>query len=272
MILEMSKFLSLFILLTMFSIKSNAKIVGILTERFLINNDVCEDCGFENSDSYILDSKVINAVKFSCEKNDIMVVMIPNKDSDASNYVKNLDGIVIPHYKIPINPKIYGQHSTFSDKILIQHTSQYETQIIKSFIDAKKPILGINRGMQVINISHASGNLMQKIPKNLGKHNLDQDETHEVLIGENAMISGFFLNQKSIQTNSIHSQAVDEIGKGLVVSGKSIEGLTEAIESSEKDFFEIGVQWNPENLSSIDDVRVFDAFCRAVKNFPKTKN
>ncbi len=243
----------------------NAKIVGILAERFLINRDVCDSCGFDKTDSYILDSDILNAVKFSCEKNGIMVVVLSNQDSSAMEYAKNIDGLVIPDYKIPVNAKLYGQHSILSESILIQNTSQHEIQIVRSFVDAKKPILGINRGMQVLNIAHSGGTLMQEIPKNFGKHELDRDEKHLINVEKNTILSKIFQIEKQgeAMVNSSHSQAIDVIGKGLIVTAKSEHGLIEAIESEDKNF-ELGIQWNPESLNSIEDVHIFDAFCKAV--------
>ena len=258
--------LIIFIIAIITATNVNAKIVGILTERFVSRDDVCRDCGFQNSDIYVLNSNIVNALKFSCAKHNIKFVSILNNDTDAKIYAKSLDGIVVPDYKMPINPKLYGKSGGKYEKSLQSHISQYDMDIVKESIEAKKPLLAINRGMLLLNVIYG-GTLIGDVSTKFKNHNLSIGEKHEVLIEKKSKLGSVVFDNKidRLEVNSFHSQGIDNLGDGLISSSKSIDGLTESIESEGPEFV-VGVQWNPEYLMSSYDVELFDKFCKIVAN------
>ena len=75
------------------------------------------------------------------------------------------------------------------------------------------------------------------------------------------------LNKTEIDVNSKHNHAIDKIGDGVLVYGISPkDGVPEMIEIKGYPKFLVGVQWHPEFLSTDDDVKLLQAFCKAVVN------
>jgi putative glutamine amidotransferase len=256
--------LIIFIIAIIITGNVQAKVIGILTERFISRDDVCKDCGFQNSDIYVLNSNIVNALKFSCVKYNIKFVSILNNDTDASYYAKTIDGIIVPDYKMPINPKLYGKSGGRYEKSLQSHISQYDMDILKESIEAKKPVLAINRGMLLLNVIYG-GSLMNDVTAKFKNHNLSIGEKHEILIEKKSKLGNIIFDDKieKLEVNSFHTQGIDTLGDGLKISSKSIDGSIESIESNGSNFV-IGVQWNPEYLMSSYDVELFDKFCKVV--------
>ena len=135
------------------------------------------------------------------------------------------------------------------------------------------PVLGICRGVQLLNVA-AGGSLYQDIPSQLpdaARHNFDWtgttslDPTHRVqLDGDSLLAKG--LGRTQWITNSFHHQAVKEPGDGFRVTGRSDDGVVEAIERP-SGRFAIGVQWHPEEMVGTDALarRLFDIFVEATR-------
>jgi putative glutamine amidotransferase len=139
-----------------------------------------------------------------------------------------------------------------------------EMMALSQAMKDRKPILGICRGYQVINIA-LGGTLFQDlscIAEKILDH-ADPRQTgkvfHRVRVVKNTRLYGI-VNSAAINTNSSHHQGIDKLGKGLQASAFSSDGLIEAIEHSDFDFL-IGVQWHPEaTIKREHSRRLFKAF------------
>jgi putative glutamine amidotransferase len=127
-----------------------------------------------------------------------------------------------------------------------------EISLFKKAYEKRIPILGICRGMQVINVA-LGGTLYQDINmqvKNSAGHRFQNSIIvqlhHKVEIIEGSKLYNI-LGKKDITVNSFHHQSIKDIGKGLRATAYSNDGIIEGIESSKLDFL-IGVQWHPEEL------------------------
>ena len=116
--------------------------------------------------------------------------------------------------------------------------------------EQKKPIFGICRGFQVLNVAFG-GSLYQDIPSQVPGsicHSQSQDlrnvPTHKVTMDENSVL-GKILG-KEIYTNSFHHQGIKKVGEGLRIVGSTNDGIPEALES--EDGLVYAVQWHPEDL------------------------
>jgi putative glutamine amidotransferase len=119
--------------------------------------------------------------------------------------------------------------------------------LCQAFIKAGKPILGIGRGMQVINVVFG-GTLYQDIPIVLQiPHPVGVD--HMVSLTEGSALNK--LLGPSAKVNSFHHQAVKEVGNGLKVTAVSEDGVIEALEHESLPVF--GVQWHPETFATDDE-------------------
>jgi len=129
-----------------------------------------------------------------------------------------------------------------------------ELQLLKWAIADNKPVLGICRGMQLINVG-LGGSLYRHIPDDLptaANHTLSQDEkdfrhvAHRLKLKPKSQLAEI-LGTTDIDANALHHQAIKELGDGLVVTAHAEDGIIEAIELPGKNFV-IGVQSHPEAL------------------------
>lgn len=129
------------------------------------------------------------------------------------------------------------------------------------------PIFGVCRGLQIINIA-CGGSLYHDLTKqrpDLKRHDYigpmyKRDQiSHDVTFPENSCLARIFGDRVGV--NSMHHQGVENMGTGLSVSATSVDGLTEAVESTDSSFV-LGTQWHPEELVKYDDRHslVFDDF------------
>ncbi|MEG0423554.1 MAG: gamma-glutamyl-gamma-aminobutyrate hydrolase family protein, partial [Erysipelotrichaceae bacterium] len=123
--------------------------------------------------------------------------------------------------------------------------SEIETldfQAIAAFVDLNKPILGICRGLQSLNV-YFNGSLFQHI--NESQHQINHEHRHRVKQTSPSFLNGLY--PASFEVNSYHHQCIDQLGEGLNVCATSLEGYIEAIEHCEKPI--LGVQWHPEKCN-----------------------
>ena len=167
-----------------------------------------------------------------------------------------------------IDPAYYGEDIDGAVNFDPQRDTA-EFKLAKAFIDAKKPIMGVCRGHQLLNVVFG-GTLYQNI-ENAKEHSSfsDYDLTHTVTAKENTFITELY--GESFTVNSIHHQAVKKVGDGLEVimtasDGKTIEGL------KHKTLPIFSVQWHPERMccsqkrdDTIDGQIIFEYFINMCK-------
>jgi putative glutamine amidotransferase len=147
-----------------------------------------------------------------------------------------------------------------------------EIQMLKWAVAEDKPVLGICRGMQLINVA-LGGTLHKHIPDDLptardhelSVHNKDMRHLAHQLALEPGSHLARILGTTHIVANTLHHQAVDKLGEGLIVSAHAEDGIIEGIELPDKRFV-IGVQSHPEALEeSIEPLwqTLFKAFIEA---------
>lgn len=185
-------------------------------------------------------------VPFLDESSHLSVHRVPVDD-----LVQLLDGLVLQG-GIDICPETYGQ--TLRDPAWAGDAirDRYELQLLDAFIKAGKPVLGVCRGAQLINV-HYGGTLVQDIPSMWRGAIIHQDTqrydrlTHEIRFEPGSALAGFYGEQaQPPRVTSIHHQCVDRLGEGLVVEARSpADGVIEAIRRPGPGFV-LGVQWHPE--------------------------
>jgi putative glutamine amidotransferase len=204
----------------------------------------------------------INAVaNFS----DCLPILIPTAwqsieliDAPISNITKRLNGIILPGAVSNIYSGLYsnsishvGPKDTIRDK--------YALSLISAAIAANVPILGICRGMQEINVAFG-GTLIASIHEHPGRkdHRSNKDipfverylPSHNIILSEHSWLKQYLaskiVSNSKIPVNSLHSQGIGRLGKGLTVDAISEDGVIEAISYSDKKTNIIGVQWHPE--------------------------
>lgn len=125
-----------------------------------------------------------------------------------------------------------------------------------------KPVLGICRGCQVLNVA-AGGSLFQHISSSLcHQQNAPRNYViHDIVVMEDSLLIGV-LGRQTLRVNSFHHQAVHKTAPGLKASAWAPDGVVEAVESEMHPFW-LGVQWHPEALTDQLSDRLFRAFVKA---------
>lgn len=172
------------------------------------------------------------------------------------------DGLLLPGGG-DMDPKFYGQERipACGEPNLLRDAA--EPLLLRAFLAADKPVLGICRGIQVMN-AVLGGDLYQDIkPFEQLPHNDHWAKVHTVTVRRGTLLSRI-LGQDTVLVNSQHHQAVDRVVPGFTLAALSEDGIVEAIEKPDARFC-LGVQWHPEWLSDADPAMqgLFDAFVNA---------
>lgn len=163
--------------------------------------------------------------------------------------VIDCDGLLIPGGD-DIDPKFYGQSKSQLCGKQNPLRDQLDPALLKAFLPTGKPILGICRGMQMLNV-HLGGTLHQDI-KSLQTvcHQQPKAQTkvvHTANVTEGSRLHRI-LGKNKIGINSLHHQAADKLGKDLAVCAMSEDGFVEAMELQGHPFC-LGLQWHPEMMA-----------------------
>jgi putative glutamine amidotransferase len=169
-------------------------------------------------------------------------------DAPYRRMVEALDGIILTGGEDP-SPHLYGEAPQHGLGEVAYERDLAELALIRLAVELKKPILGICRGMQILNVA-LGGTLIQDIPRQVpgsyqhAQKGSKQYGTHTVRLEPGFLASAF--GQTEVFVNSSHHQAVKDPAPGFTVTGRAGDGVIEAIES--ENGLMIGVQWHPERM------------------------
>lgn len=141
------------------------------------------------------------------------------------------------------HPKFYGQEINGAVDIDIAR-DEAEYALCKAYIEARKPVFGICRGYQLINIVFG-GDMYQHI-ESASRHTsgAETDLVHKVVAEEDSIL--YKLYGKEFSVNSHHHQAINNVAEGFKITAVSDDGVIEAIQHEKLPVF--GVQWHPERM------------------------
>jgi gamma-glutamyl-gamma-aminobutyrate hydrolase PuuD len=178
----------------------------------------------------------------------------------AADAVDRLDAVVLAG-GADLDPSHYGAAPHPRTGAPRPERDAAEIAVLRRALDLGIPVLGVCRGMQVLNVA-LGGTLTQHVPDAVGHdgHNPSPGVfgTVEVTLDPDSRV-GRALGP-TMEVRCHHHQAVDRVADGLVVTGRAADGTVEAVERPGRAFV-VGVQWHPEQQSA--DARVFAALVRA---------
>ncbi len=196
---------------------------------------------FANYESWIKSSGRAEVVRLDEERNNA---------SEAAE----CDGIVLSGGQ-DVHPDLYGrpeQADSFALTDLLPSRDRFEYEVIRATLAAGKPMLGICRGLQVMNV-FTGGTLVPDIPtvmNNAGHgKNAGKDQLHDITVANHSKL--FQITGKtSGRVNSAHHQAAGRTGKDLRVTAVAEGGITEAIEWAQPQGkpWLLLIQWHPERM------------------------
>ena len=213
---------------------------------------------------------------------DVLVFMIPTVNTNGllhpsnirlRDYAKHLDGLVLQG-GADVSPQTYSELATRPEWGGDRARDMYELELLHEFIEADKPVLGICRGCQLINVAFG-GTLYQDIASDVPSaiahvNDLYDSHRHTIHFPDGSSLAKLFNGHATPLVNSIHHQAVREIGRELnieAVSGQ--DSIVEAIRYRKASFV-MGLQWHPEfhragGTELLDCTPILDSFLKAAR-------
>ena len=200
---------------------------------------------------YATGQRYVSAIE---DAGGLPVILSPGlSDETLRAAFERLDGLLLSGGG-DIDPLIYGEEPHETIWGLDMHRDRAELSMARWAAERQKPVLGICRGTQVLNVA-LGGSLVQDIesmlPQSL-QHMFDQATTprekitHSITVNGDSLL-GALLQSSMAQVNSWHHQSVKRLASGLKVVATAPDGIVEAIEIPGHRFA-LGVQWHPEWL------------------------
>jgi len=195
--------------------------------------------------------------------------------------VQRCDGVLLTGGE-DINPKIYAPElpEALAKTVgpLEPDRDVWEQLLIEEIFAQRKPVFGICRGCQMLNVALGGTLLVDiptQVPNTLDHRRMDRrtEPVHAVNIAPDSLLAGI-IGQPSLGVNSTHHQAIDELAPGLRAVAESPDGIIEAVELLEPGRlpFMLAVQFHPERLIDSDGVflQLFRSFIEACAATPRT--
>lgn len=146
----------------------------------------------------------------------------------------------------------------------IPERDAFEMKITREILAKDKPILGVCKGAQMLNLA-ADGDMYQDIHRQLKGELIQHSQKaanyapiHTVELMKGSLIHRL-AGEKTIRVNSYHHQANRKPGKHFIISGKARDGVAEVVESTVHRFA-LGVQWHPEHMKDVVSKKIFRGF------------
>lgn len=191
------------------------------------------------------------------------------EDADLKQVLKMVDGVVLTGCKLDLEPVRLGFERHPATRPMPSRREDFDRRLAKLAYEMKVPTLAIGAGMQTLNVV-CGGTLFQHIPEAILKALHHRDPVEDCLRHTIEMVPGSRMDviygPGEIRVNSDHHMAVDQVAPCFRASATSLDGVIEAYESVDDNWWCLGVQFHPENQSaSALDMQVFEAFIAGVK-------
>lgn len=198
-------------------------------------------------------------------------VILPNVlgEEEIEQYAQRIDGLYLTG-GYDINPLLFGEEPHQELGAVTPGRDHFELKIINQTLQLNKPILGVCRGCQILNIA-VGGSMYQDIYGQINRELLQHAQQAPAAHGSHIVnvLRGSLLyrltGEEKLQVNSRHHQANRSVIDTFQISGQANDGVVEAIESKEHPFV-LGLQWHPENMAAANDqqsLNIFQGFIEA---------
>jgi putative glutamine amidotransferase len=196
-------------------------------------------------------------------------VVVPplGKEIDLDAWLDRLDGFVLTGSAFDLDPRRLNMPPHLSVQPMAERRFENDRLLVRRLLQRRIPLLAIGLGVQQVNVA-CGGTLFVHLPEEMPRSMPHRDPTgaphrHLVLIEPNTRIEEIY-GAGEIRVNSSHHQAIRQVGEGLRVGARAADGVIESIESTDPDWFCVGVQWHPESeTASALDLQLFEYFVQA---------
>ena len=198
-----------------------------------------------------------------------MLVPPAADDADVKAYLGMADGLLLTGSQFDLDPVRLGMDRHPATRPMPLRREDFDRRLAEAAIAQRMPILAVGGGMQLLNVL-LGGTLHQHLPEDLPRalHHRDTVEDtlrHLLEPVEGTRVASIY-GHGEIRVNSHHHMAVESVAPEFLASAHTPDGVIEAIEAKDEDWFCVGVQWHPENESSSAlDMQVFDAFLESCR-------
>ncbi|BBF43595.1 para-aminobenzoate synthase, amidotransferase component [Lachnospiraceae bacterium KM106-2] len=190
-----------------------------------------------------------------------VVLTVQEEDEAIRAQLERVDAIVLSG-GYDITTQLYGEEPMWEQGFVYPKVDQFYMKTIKIARKLGKPILGICKGIQAVNVA-LGGSLYQDINRQVQgsmKHSQSsprQYGTHRIKIEKDSFLGECLAEE--VLVNSFHHQSVKQLGAGLRITARASDGVIEGIESTEGSFV-TAVQWHPEMMASHGDKEMIGLF------------
>lgn len=206
-----------------------------------------------------------------------VVAPVTGDEEEIDALIELADGVLFSGGE-DVHPKYYNEVISVSNMKIINRRDEFEIKLARKILEDSRPVLGICRGMQVLNVA-AGGTLYQDIDTYVDtdvSHSnpgfFKWDISHYVNIEKNTRLYDIYRNEKNA-VNSFHHQAVREAAERFRVSAWAEDGIIEGMEL-ESDRFFVMVQWHPEMMQDKfeDELEIFRHFVKSAEDYKNKRN
>lgn len=240
-------------------------IIGILASVLLMETGV-----FPGLERTYVNHDYVQAVELAGGI-PVLLPVIENEE-DVERQLAGVDALILSG-GYDLQPRCYGEEPLEEMGFVWPEMDHHQLAAAKAARRLHKPMLGICRGMQILNVAFG-GTLYQDIGKQTasGQQHVQkgrrQFSSHQVLVETESLLADI-IGAGSVPVNSFHHQAVKDPADGFRISARAQDGIVEAIEAARADWI-IGVQWHPEMMAQRDET-MLKIFKRLVKEANKRR-
>ncbi|MDC0934686.1 gamma-glutamyl-gamma-aminobutyrate hydrolase family protein [Pirellulales bacterium] len=197
------------------------------------------------------------------------VVLPPYEDlQDIEHLVERLQGLLLIG-GADLDPRRDGWMLHPTVRLQDPRREIFDRHLVRVAAQRRLPTFGIGAGLQLLNVS-LGGNLFLHLPEDMPaalphKDPLDPAHRHTLEIAAGSIMDRVY-GDGELRVNSMHHMAIDEVAPGFTVTARCPDGVVEAIESTQPDWFAFGTQFHPEaGTASALDLRIFEEFLAGVQ-------
>jgi putative glutamine amidotransferase len=221
--------------------------------------------GYWNLEAALIPFDYVRAV----EQAGARPVLVPPSLDGIDETLDALDGVVFTGGS-DLDPELYGEEPHAETFGIVRRRDEAELALLRAALDRDMPVLGICRGIQVLNVG-MGGDLEQHVPDVVGHDGHKHDPpgeflAHDVAIEPDTRLAEILGDRTSVMSH--HHQGLKTLAPGLVETAHSDDGLVEAVEAPDRRFT-VGVLWHPE---AGQDARLFETLVAEAKRYREERD